>query len=119
VIHFQIGEIYINQKQYENAIPPYKEALRLDPDFETAAINLGLAYQGLKQYANAITYFQRVLQKTPKDAKVLYVLGTVYTDAGDLTKASETYRTLLPLDAALAKTLSEKIQAARPTAPQK
>ena len=42
--HLQLGNLYSQERRYENAVPEYLEALRLDPNIPDAHYRLGQAY---------------------------------------------------------------------------
>jgi tetratricopeptide (TPR) repeat protein len=48
-----LGVAYIYTGQYERAIEPFQQALRLDPKFVTAISNRASAYMALNRYADA------------------------------------------------------------------
>jgi tetratricopeptide (TPR) repeat protein len=48
-----LGVAYIYAGQYERAIEPFQQAMRLDPKFVTAISNLASAYMALNRYAEA------------------------------------------------------------------
>jgi tetratricopeptide (TPR) repeat protein len=53
--HFQLGNVYSDQKQYAESIPEYEEALKLNAELEDAHYRLGQAYvhAGKKDLAQA------------------------------------------------------------------
>ena len=42
--HLQLGNLYSQERRYENAVPEYQQALRLDPNIPDAHYRLGQAY---------------------------------------------------------------------------
>jgi Flp pilus assembly protein TadD len=54
----------------EEAVPHYREALRLKPDFVLAYNNLGLALQRTGRFEEAITNFKEALRLRPNNADI-------------------------------------------------
>ncbi|GAI65976.1 unnamed protein product, partial [marine sediment metagenome] len=57
-----LGNIYLEEKEYEKAIELYKKALGLNPDYAAAHSNLGLAYKRLKRISEAVEHFKKASQ---------------------------------------------------------
>ena len=53
--HYRLGEAYLNDKQYAEAITHFQMALRLDADFIDAHCGLCRAYLGQNDTENAET----------------------------------------------------------------
>jgi tetratricopeptide (TPR) repeat protein len=53
--HIELGNLYANQHQYEESVPEYKYALKLDPNLSDAHYRLGIDYvhMGQKDRAQA------------------------------------------------------------------
>ena len=61
--------------RYTAAIMLYDEAIRLNPNFDMAYNNRGLAYKNLRQYDQAIQDFDKALQINPNNASAEYNRG--------------------------------------------
>jgi len=57
-----LGNIFLEEKQYEIAVDLYEKAISLNPDYAAAHSNLGLAYKKLNQYDKAIRSFKRAAE---------------------------------------------------------
>ena len=57
-IHLQLGNLYSQRQKYGEAVPEYREALKLSPDIPDAHFRLGQAYVHLGQKALAQAEFQ-------------------------------------------------------------
>jgi superkiller protein 3 len=86
------GLIYIQQKQYQQAINEFKRALALDPNFFEANNNLGTTYSYMQNWDEAITEYRKLtnepLYRTPELA--YYNLGLALMERqwdGDLIEA--------------------------------
>lgn len=93
-----LGIVYAEAGNYENAISQYQIALRLDPEYFEAYNNLGLAYTATGLYDKAIENFQQALKLRPDMVEAWNNLGLVYSRKGMVDKAFEAYRQALELD---------------------
>ena len=82
------------QSTEEEAIPFYKRALELDPDFAFAHARLGNAYANLREYDNAVFHKTKAyeLRDEVSERERLYITAHYHTTVtGDLNKQIETY----------------------------
>lgn len=82
----------------EGAVEQYQAALRLDPLYATAMVNLGFLseYQGL--FDESIKYYSDALKINSDNSMVHNNLGHVYELFGDPDKALESYLRALEID---------------------
>ncbi len=66
-IYNALGYAYFVQEQYDLAIRNYKEALTQDPQYVTAANNLGHAYERKNLAAQALEAYEQVLKVQPNN----------------------------------------------------
>ena len=59
--YIEIGNIFYNQKRYEEAITEYTKAIIIEPIDPIAYVNRGLAYQNLNKKENAIQDYYAAL----------------------------------------------------------
>lgn len=71
-----LASAYVNQSQYQKAIPAYEAALRLSPNYGVAWNNLGTAYQRVGAYRKAILAYEVVTRLDPQSASAWFNLGT-------------------------------------------
>ncbi len=98
-----IGDIYVDTKQYQNAINAYEQtppgsALRINADTEIA-VNL----QRMERTKEAQEKLKAIIARDPKNYDALVTLGNVYRSNEEFALASETYSTALTLLAKLEK----------------
>lgn len=103
--HEGIGRFYIKRKQYEKALAPLREALRLQPDNSEAHWKLGLAYRGLQQYPNAAAALQQAIRLQPEYVDARFDLGMTYLEMGKKQDALQVYRTLQTINKEAAQKL--------------
>jgi tetratricopeptide (TPR) repeat protein len=98
-----LGDIYVDTKQYQNAINAYEQtppgsALRINADTEIA-VNL----QRMERTKEAQEKLKAIVAHDPKNYDALVTLGNVYRSNEEFALASETYSTALALLAKLEK----------------
>jgi tetratricopeptide (TPR) repeat protein len=72
---------YLYAHNFEQAQVAAAQAVKLQPNFLKAHINLGSALRGLKQYREAEAEYRRALQLDGNNATAYYNLGILYLDA--------------------------------------
>jgi Tfp pilus assembly protein PilF len=92
VMHNNLGFALTARGRPDEAIKHYKEALRLNPDYEPANINLGLALLSQGKFDECIDYYQEVLRVNPGYARVHNNLGAVLWRLGKIEKATVHFR---------------------------
>ena len=81
--HFQLGHLYVKQKEYIKAIGVYESAAKLDPQFSETYFNLAFIYAVKKEYAKAEEMYNRVVQLAPPYMdEALYNLALVQEKQG-------------------------------------
>ena len=98
-----LGDIYVDTRQYQNAINAYEQtppgsALRINADTEIA-VNL----QRMERTKEAQEKLKAIVAHDPKNYDALVTLGNVYRSNEEFALASETYSTALALLAKLEK----------------
>lgn len=58
----ELGQSYLLNKEYENAIKKFSAALKINPHDPELYYYLGLAYEGAEQIDNAINMYKKTLQ---------------------------------------------------------
>jgi Flp pilus assembly protein TadD len=57
----EVGQSYLLNKEYENAIKKFSEALRINPHDAELYYYLGLAYEGAKKITEAVKMYEKTL----------------------------------------------------------
>jgi len=77
----------------DKALLEYQKAVKIDPNFIQAKLNLGRIYINLKNYQSAIPYLEEVVNQTPLCGICWLDLGEAYLGYGAKTKAKEALKT--------------------------
>ncbi|QDL07987.1 prenyltransferase [Brasilonema octagenarum UFV-E1] len=62
---FELGNLLVAAKEYEQAIASYDQALKIKPDYDSAWYNRGIALQNLGRYEEAIASYDQALKIKP------------------------------------------------------
>jgi len=82
---FERAYVFNEDKNFDEALRCYNEAIRLDPDLDIAYNNLGnLLYEHFKRYDDAEAAYRKAIELNPSDA-------TAYNNLGVLLKTLERY----------------------------
>jgi adenylate cyclase len=94
---FFYGTVLNTIGRYEEALPPLKEALRIDPIPPNSRLrSLGCALGwGLQRYDEAITCMRKAVQKEPNDILSQVILTSLYSMAGRDEEARATSKEVL------------------------
>ena len=76
--HKVLGDLFLNQEKYAEAISNYRMAIQQQEDFADAHLGLGQTLEAAGQLPEAEDAFQRALFHDPDNAMVLYRLGQIY-----------------------------------------
>lgn len=74
-IHFTMGEIYQEEREYELAAEAYQRALKLNPGYALAAHGLGESYSKLGRDAEAAAAYEKLHKLRPSSVGCLYGLA--------------------------------------------
>jgi tetratricopeptide (TPR) repeat protein len=106
-IYNAIGNIYANEKQYEEALREFILSVEENPSFYIGYFNMGAIYFNLRKYRESIEAFEKVKAAMPYDWEVCYCLGRAYTLAGEFIKALQNFKKALSLNPTEPKILFE------------
>jgi tetratricopeptide (TPR) repeat protein len=69
------GYTLFKEGKMEEAISQLLKSIELNPDYDQARYNLGIAFYNLKKYDQAIEHLQKAVSINPQDAEALLILG--------------------------------------------
>lgn len=78
IAHLRIGNSYMVQRKFENAVFGFERAIELNPNYAEAYNNLGEALGELKQYQRAIEVFNKAFVLDPTLLKAKYNQAVSY-----------------------------------------
>ncbi len=89
---YNIGLVYLQNGNYDEAIKHFNRALTLRPNFYLALNALGLTNFMQGEFQSAVAYFEKCLQVNPNFTEARNYLGSVYQELGLLDKAEDEFR---------------------------
>lgn len=90
-IRRQLIRLYVDAKDYQNAIKELEQLIEEDPSDLDSRLRLAIVHGERKEYDKAIEGLKLILKERPAELKVRDYLGYMYEEAKDTQKAIETY----------------------------
>lgn len=90
-IEFQLGRLYLQQKEYAPAIPPLRRVVDDQPGYPEAALMLASAYEGAGQAALAIQTLETALAANPAFARGVLRIAELYEEQQKYRDAADAY----------------------------
>ena len=95
----ELGNLYFDTNQPEEAIKAYTEYLKLKPDNADVRTDLGIMYRNTGQIDKAIEEFRKAAQIDPKHVNSRYNIGILLLhDKGDIKGAIKAWEDYLKVD---------------------
>ena len=76
-VRVELADLYFNAERFDQALPWYEAALKLDPSDVNASTDLGVCYYYTQQDDRALAQFDHSLSIDPKHVKTLFNQGIV------------------------------------------
>ena len=86
-----IGVAYMGQQRFSDAQKQFDDALKAQPDYSLARLNLGISLLSQQKSEEAKKALLQATAKLPRDPYAWYNLGLVYKDLGEHEKAIEAF----------------------------
>ena len=84
----ELGSVYVSfAGKPDSAILAFKKAIRLDPDQQSAWVNLGFAYRKKQEFDSALYCYNKILSINPGEIKAHFAIADLYFERGDLQQA--------------------------------
>ena len=98
--HLNLGGIYDNQNDFENARKCYNKAIELNPDWIAGYNALGNSYifNDPKDLDKAEEFISKTVELLPNESRTHISLGDVYRAKQDLNKALTSYKKAAEID---------------------
>ncbi len=102
-----LGLLATREGRTAEAIPLFREALRLSPDHLVALENLGNAYRQQKQWDAARSVLEHAVKVGPQDPEANYSLGMVYAQLDDSDRAYEYLQAALKVSSRVSRSAEQ------------
>ncbi|MPZ21550.1 MAG: tetratricopeptide repeat protein [Luteitalea sp.] len=96
--HLERGLVHQQDGEIEQAIAAYHHALRIQPDYVQAHVNLLSAYIGLRDWDRATEHYEKAIALHPDSAEAHYNYGIVLSRQGRRRRAHEALRQALEIN---------------------
>jgi TPR repeat/Tetratricopeptide repeat len=93
-----LGNVYYQQRRYQQAIAMYQKALAIDPNYAKARNNLGSTYMQLAMDTRAMDELQKALQADSSYSLAYYNMACVYARSGNSTMAAQYLQQAIALE---------------------
>lgn len=94
----QLGEAFMQERQFLKAIPMLEKSIALDPNSLDVSLKIGRCYEKLKRYEKAIIHYERALELEPSSVEIRFSLAVSLQLLGLHKEAKEEYRKVLKAD---------------------
>ena len=78
-IELHLGEIAIEQKQYEDALKHFRHVADYQPDSAESFANLAMVYRMLERYEEAEDNYKRAIELEPDNEDYYYILSEMFS----------------------------------------
>ena len=96
--HLNLGKLLIDTGDYEGALLEFKHALKINPEFMEALLNIGIVYTRMKVFDKAEASYKKVIKIEPASPEVYFNYGILLSDYLDnKSKALEMYDKFISL----------------------
>jgi tetratricopeptide (TPR) repeat protein len=68
------GNQFLEQKDYDRALAQYNKALKIDPNYPNAIINIGVVYVNQGKYDDGMKQYNRAIEIGSEDSRVMSVM---------------------------------------------
>lgn len=96
-LHYELGNLYLQSDQTNEAVTCYSAALKLSPNHPQILLQLGNTYSALGLFAEAVSYFQKATRADPTNAAAHFNLGNALRELGKTGQAAASYYVALEL----------------------
>jgi tetratricopeptide (TPR) repeat protein len=98
LIHYNLGEMLLEERRIPEAAAHFRDALRARPDYMEAHNNLGIALAEMNQVPLAVAEFREAVRLKPEYAPARVNLGNALAQTGHPTEAVGQFREAVRLE---------------------
>ena len=88
----------MNQQLFEKALKAFEQAAALDPKFQIATMNQGIALLNLGRVDAARKFLEQAVKENPRDAHAWYNLGMLEKNSANSAAAVDAFRHVTEID---------------------
>jgi tetratricopeptide (TPR) repeat protein len=103
---FNLGVVYTELGDWNNAIEYYKDLIKLDSKYSDAYYQLGTLYEDLEKLEDACDYYKKALEINDQDSLSLYNLANILDKQGNIEEAISIYYKIIKIDPLHSSTLN-------------
>ena len=96
--YFNLGLVYNDEKRYDDALKQSNKAVELAPRDYKGHLLEGMVYRQLKMYTEALASLQEADKLMPVNNDIIFEIGRVAEDQGNMKDAEELYKKALSYD---------------------
>jgi tetratricopeptide (TPR) repeat protein len=96
--YFNLGLVYNAEKRYDDALKQSNKAVELAPRDYKGHLLEGMIYRNMKMYKEALASLQEADKLMPVNNDIIYEIGRVAEDQGNVKDAEELYKKALSYD---------------------
>jgi tetratricopeptide (TPR) repeat protein len=96
--YHRYGYLLMRQGKFDEALAKFEKASELNPLSVITPSNIGMTFLCARRYREAIERLEKVTAENPQFSFPLFLLGTVYEEAGDPERAFQIYLRALEID---------------------
>jgi len=93
-----LGAAYMNQQLFEKGLEAFEHAAALDPKFQIATMNQGIALLNLGRVDAARTILEQAVKENPRDPHAWYNLGMLEKNSANSAAAADAFRHVTEID---------------------
>lgn len=94
-VYGELGESYLDLKEYQKALPVLRKAKELDPESPTTRLQLGKALMGVGDFAAAVPELEFAVTRIPSYAEAHLFLETAYAHTNRIPETIKECQTVL------------------------
>jgi len=91
-IYKTLADIYIDKREFDNALIALKKAVEFDPDYVEGYFNIGLILQNQNKLIEAAEYYKKAISLKSDYYLAYDNLGALYLNNGDLNESLNYYK---------------------------
>ena len=96
--HYNLGNFYMDSRDYEVAVTSFQRAIRLRPDFIPSHVNVAFAFNAMGRNDRAVASFRKAIELDPNSVPAHLNLAMLLGEQGQLSEAEKAFRKVMQID---------------------